>query len=296
MKTAVDCLPCYLNQVIRVARFQGCSEEIEKKLVLAVSSHLPKMDMSKSPPENSMEVYRLISEITGNEDPYLEIKRQENSAALARLPQLKERIGKASNPLKEAVYYAIAGNLIDYGAPTDLDADALFANRQQRELAIDHREVFLNRVNELGAGAKVLYLADNCGEIVYDSLVIELLYDAGLQIVVAVKERAIINDALKEDAQAAGLDQFARIISNGIVCPGTVLDMCSLEFKKEFETADIVISKGQGNFETLSENEKDIFFFLTIKCAVVGHHMKKLAQYKGELPGQGEMVVFYSGS
>ena len=141
----------------------------------------------------------------------------------------------------------------------------------------------------------MLYLADNCGEIVYDRLLIEYLFRRGFAITLAVKDGPIINDALLEDALTAGLDRFARIISNGSRCPGTVLDQCSLEFRQLFASADVVISKGQGNFESLSDIDREVFFLLMLKCRVAASHMAELAAVAREnLPGQGEMVVYCS--
>lgn len=164
-------------------------------------------------------------------------------------------------------------------------------------LAIDAGSQMVERACRLPAGSKVLYLADNCGEIVYDVLVLRALVDLGLEVTVAVKEGPIINDALMADAFSCGLDRYARIISNGTACPGTPLASCSTEFLEAYRGADLIISKGQGNFETLSEtvavSKADIFFLLTVKCPVVGAHLARLAgKDPAELPGLGEMVLF----
>ena len=111
----------------------------------------------------------------------------------------------------------------------------------------------------------------------------------------AVKDGPIINDALREDALAAGLDRYARIISNGSRCPGTVLADCSPEFRQVFANADLIIAKGQGNFESLSEVDREIYFLLTVKCPVAARHMAQLAGMdEARLPGKGEMAVFHS--
>jgi len=163
-------------------------------------------------------------------------------------------------------------------------------------LVIDDSRQLCDQACCLPAGARVLYLADNCGEIVYDLLVLRCLADLGLDVTVAVKAGPIINDALIADAIACGLDRYARIISNGTACPGTPLTSCSREFLEAFYGADLILSKGQGNFETLSEAvaeiAADIFFLLTVKCSVVGTHLAGLSgQDPATLPGQGEMVL-----
>ena len=102
------------------------------------------------------------------------------------------------------------------------------------------------------------------------------------------------NDALLADARACGIDTFASILENGTSCPGTPLDICSAELLQTFNDADIIISKGQGNFETLSEVEAEIYFLLTVKCSVVGAHLAEISGTSPQdLPGRGELVLFY---
>lgn len=295
MKTKVECLPCLLRQSIQVARLTNCSEKNHFRLLQSVSALLASIDETKSPPANAGPIYRKIAEITECDDPYLEKKQNSMKEALAHLPELREEIRGKENELASAIRFAIAGNIIDFGALQSFDIDATLARSRTEELAVDHTGPFIAAIDNLDKGAKVLYLADNCGEIVYDGLLVENLFERGLDITVAVKEGPIINDALLEDGYTAGLNRFGRIISNGTRCPGTVLKECSVEFLECFESADLVISKGQGNFESLSRVEREIFFLLTIKCEVAGRHMAKLSGVSQEkLPGRGEMAVYYS--
>lgn len=295
MKTSPDCLTCFLNQALRVARLQGCSEGLQEEVVKTVAALLPGIDSQQSPPANAMSVYAAISAVTGCADPYLAAKREENLRALRQLPVLREELRKAEEPLATAIGFAIAANVIDYGAAGRFDVEEALQRSRNMCFALDHRQQLLGAVSGLAPHARVLYLADNCGEIVYDSLVIELLARQGLEITVAVKAGPIINDALLEDAAAAGLDKFARIITNGTACPGTPLHLCSEEFRLSFKEADLVISKGQGNFETLSESDREIFFLLTVKCKVVGAHLAALSGSDHFFPGNGELVVYHYG-
>jgi len=297
MKTSVDCLVCFMDQALRVARISSPDEGVQLAVVREVASLLPKMKMALTPPENSMAVYAAIAGITACPDPYLAIKKMSNDQALAILPELSKEVTESKIPLITALRLAIAGNIIDYGAMRSFDVAAALTRARTIPFAIDAGNQLLELVGRLPEKANVLYLADNCGEIVYDSLVIRCLADLGLEVTVAVKAGPIINDALVADALACGLDQFARIITNGTACPGTPLPMCSAEFLHAFQNADLVISKGQGNFETLSEAVSEtkgpIFFLLTIKCPVVGAHLAGLAGMdRGALPGHGEMVLF----
>jgi hypothetical protein len=297
MKASVDCLACFMDQALRVARISSSDEAVQLAVVREVASLLPKMEMALTPPENSMAVYAAIAGITACPDPYLAIKKMSNDQALATFPELIREVMESDTPLITALRLAIAGNIIDYGAMHSFDVEAALTRARTIPFAIDAGNQLLELAGQLPDKAKVLYLTDNCGEIVYDSLVIRCLVNLGLEVTVAVKAGPIINDALVADALSCGLDQFARIITNGTACPGTPLAMCSAEFLHAFKGADLVISKGQGNFETLSEAGSEtnapIFFLLTIKCPVVGAHLAELiGRRREEFPGCGEMALF----
>lgn len=294
MKTCAECLPCFLRQSLQVARICGCSPEMQLQVVKRVAAIVSGLDIALSPPANAQEVYRAITDITGCEDPYLAAKKASNEEAMRILPGLRREIGGSVEELSAAICFAIAGNIIDYGAYETFDLDEALRKSRKKLLTVDHSELLVNRIANLKQGANVLYLADNSGEIVYDSLLIDYLFRQGLAVTVAVKDGPIINDALAEDALFAGLGRYARILSNGSRCPGTVLERCSPEFLEVFRNADLIIAKGQGNFESLSEVEREVFFLLTLKCAVAAGHMAELAGIdRARLPGKGEMAVFH---
>ncbi len=294
MKTACECMACYMRQTLQVARVSTADAQLHLAALRRVAELISDMDMERTPPENAVPVYRAIAEITGCADPYLEIKQQSNEQALAILPEFKKEVAGSSDPLAAALRLAIGGNIIDYGAMHRFDVDAALERCLKSPLVVDHSQKLLQQLRALDNGAKVLYLADNSGEIVYDSLVIEALSDMGLDVTVAVKSGPIINDALLEDARACGIDQFASILENGTSCPGTPLDICSAELLQTFKDADLIISKGQGNFETLSEADAEIYFLLTVKCSVVGAHLAEISgTLPQDLPGIAELVLFY---
>lgn len=122
----------------------------------------------------------------------------------------------------------------------------------------------------------ILYLADNAGEVLFDRVLIEEIKEINgdKDIIYAVKEKPIINDALAEDAHAAEIQKYAKIISSGVDTPGTVLSLCSSEFLKVYRRAEMIISKGQGNFEALSDSKRPIFFLFMAKCSVVAQDIK----------------------
>ncbi len=296
MRSSVDCLCCFMDQALRVARISSTDEMVHLAAARAAAALLPQMDMALTPPENAVALYATIAGITGCADPYLAIKKISNEQALALLPDLMREVEQSKRPLLAALRLAIAGNIIDYGAMHSFDVDAAMQRVRLMPLVIDDSRQLYEQVCCLPAGARVLYLADNCGEIVYDLLVLRGLAELGLDITVAVKAGPIINDALVSDTIACRLDRYARIISNGTACPGTPLASCSREFMEVFHGADLILAKGQGNFETLSEAVSeiaaDIFFLLTVKCPVVGTHLAGLSGHNpAALPGQGEMVL-----
>ncbi len=296
MKTQAECLPCLLRQALQVARIMHCSEEQQIHILQAVATEIAGLDVTKSPPANANPIYRKIAEITRCEDPYWEKKRVSNEQALLIVPSLRQEIKGSDDELAAAVRFAIAGNIIDYGAFETFDIEAALERSRSTSLAVDNYSELSEAISRLKKGSKVLYLTDNCGEIVYDSLLLEYLHQRGLDITIAVKDGPIINDALREDALAAGLDRYGRIISNGGRFPGTELEDSSPEFVGIFYAAELVISKGQGNFESLSEVDRDIFFLLTIKCPPAARHMAVQSGVNPDrLRGEGEMAVYYSG-
>ena len=298
MKTTFECMACYLRQTVQVARISSRDKGVQLLALRRVAELIARMDMDKTPPEDSIPVYRAIAEITGCADPYYEIKERSNRQVLSLLPECKKMVAAADDSLATALRFAIGGNIIDYGAMHSFDVDAAMARCLKAPFAVDHCQRFLKKVRGLDAHSKVLYLADNCGEIVYDSLVVSELVSMGLNVTVAVKSGPIINDALLADAKASGIDTIASVIENGTNCPGTPLNSCSQEFMQAFNDADLIISKGQGNFETLSEVEAEIFFLLTVKCSVVGAHLAEISNTPQDvLPGTGEIVLFhYNGT
>jgi len=243
---------------------------IHEQLLREVLRALGEMDLRQSPPVMAQRIHRLIREFTGRPDPYRAVKDRFNRLALEVYPQLKGRVERSANSLETAVRLAIAGNVIDMGVNNHL-------SDEQVHESIDHAteapfEADLAAFAEATSSAKsILYLADNAGEIVFDKLLIEQLPLE--KITVAVRGSPIINDATIQDAAAAGLTELVEVIDNGSDAPGTILDDCSEAFRRRFEKAELVIAKGQGNYETLSEAPKSIFFILKAKCPVIARDL-----------------------
>ncbi len=267
MKIYLDCYPCFFQQALNVTRLIGADEDTAHNILLEVSRLLPKIPVGATPPEIGREVYRIVSRLTGVPDPYREIKEKCTQEALALYPGLKKRLRPRDDRMKKAIRIAIAGNVIDFGSNRPFDLEKDLESILDQRFAIDDYENFRAA---LARAKNVLYIADNAGETVFDRVLIEEL---GKPVTYVVRERPIINDAVLEDARAAGIDKVADIISSGTDAPGNILSFCSDEFFKVYETSDFIISKGQGNYEGLSEESRPIFFLLKAKCDVIARHI-----------------------
>jgi len=271
MRTFLDCIPCFVRQALDSARLVTDDEQIHEKVVRKVLCMVADLDMSQSPPAIGQKIHRLIRELIGNNDPYHELKQQFNRLALRLCIELAERVRTSQDPLETAVRLAIAGNIIDLGVKTSIaesDIERIINNSLTADFDGQQIEGFRNAVSR---AEKILYLADNAGEIVFDRFLIEQIGPDKITLV--VRGAPVINDATIEDAKSAGLTDLVETIDNGDDAPGTILESCSEEFRQRFDQADLIIAKGQGNFETLSDIDKDIFFILRAKCPVIAEHL-----------------------
>lgn len=271
MQTENDCLPCFLRQALATVR--RCTDDTQQqwRLVTEVGAMFATFDHRLSPPENAVRYYRLIADRTGIADPYQAEKQESNDFALALEARTRELIAREADPLLAAIQFAINANVLDYGAQYLLDRDAALASCRQ-PLAINQYPALRRLIDQ---GANILYLADNCGEIVFDKLLIERLIAHGCNVTLAVRQSPIINDATLEDARSCGLDVVCPVIDNGADLPGTSLTQCSEAFRNRFAQADCIISKGMGNFECLSGVRAPLFFLFIVKCASVRHYLNR---------------------
>jgi uncharacterized protein with ATP-grasp and redox domains len=273
MRTYLDCLPCFMNQIVRVGRMLELSEADCLELLKEFAAQFDRIELADPPPKTSIALYRMIARRIGREDPFAEFKREHTARALALYPRLKEQVAAADDPLSLALRLAVAGNVIDFGVASEFDLEA------EIERVVDHgafgrwQEEALCR--RLKAVDWLLYLGDNAGETVFDRIFIETLVEKHVvKVKFVVRGGPIINDATLADARAAGLESCAELISSGCPAPGTVLELCSPDFRELFAAAPLILSKGQGNFETLSETPAPLFFLLKAKCPVVAGHLQ----------------------
>jgi len=273
MKSCVDCIPCFIRQALAAVRIASSDPAVHEQLLREVLAKVADLDFDVPPPVMGQWVYRRVREATGHPDPYREHKRRQNALALRIYPEMRRRVAESPDPFAAAVRLALAGNIIDPGTGNDLtehEAVRVLEAALDSDQAGPSARAVGALARAIDGAQRILYIADNAGEIVLDRLLIETALDGRLdQVTVAVRGGPVINDATVEDARAAGLCELVRVIDNGDDAPGTVLSQCSPTFRAAFDAADLVIAKGQGNYETLNDVQKPIFLLLMAKCRVV---------------------------
>ncbi|WP_234121591.1 damage-control phosphatase ARMT1 family protein [Clostridium hydrogenum] len=269
MKIHDKCLPCIVNQAVKVANITGVHKKEE--LLREVFTYLSKMDFEITTPEIIGEIFEIIKKHTNNPDPYKETRSYYNTLFLKMLPQFESKLEQAENSFQLAVRYAIVGNIIDFNPIHNTlleDIFDCFEKMEDAKLAIDDSKALMKDI--LNANI-LLYLGDNCGEICMDKLLLKKIKEVNpnVKIFFGVRGKPVVNDSIAEDAYAVGIDEYSEVIDNGDGSLGTVLNRTSPEFREVYKKADVVIAKGQANYECLSEENKNIYFLLMTKCDVI---------------------------
>ncbi len=271
MRIFLDCVPCFFRQALDAARLATDDKQVHERVLRGFLGIAKELDMRQSPPIIGQKIHRLVRELTGTQDPYRDIKRRFNNEALRLYPKLRERVLNSKDSLETAIRLAIAGNIIDFGVSNRLNESEL-AKVIEECLSADSSDMELESFRRaISDSEDILYLADNAGEIIFDRLLIEQMPIE--KVTVVVKGSPVINDATMEDALLAGLPRVLEVIDNGSDAPGTILASCSQSFRDRFDRADLIVAKGQGNYETLSDVDKNIFFVLKVKCPVIAEHL-----------------------
>jgi uncharacterized protein with ATP-grasp and redox domains len=270
MKIQENCLPCIVNQAIKVATMVGLEDK--EQLLRKTFTYLSQVDFKTSSTSEVIgEIFVLLKKEIGNEDPYKETRVQYNKMFLEQIPDLEREINGVENPFIEAIKYAIIGNMIDFNPIHNLllsDIETSFTRLKEEQLEINHSNLL---IQEIGNAATILYLGDNCGEICLDKILIKKIKELNpsCQVFFGTRGEAVVNDSVEEDAYFVGIDDHATIISNGDSSMGTVLYRTSKRFQEIYKNADIVIAKGQANYECLSNENKNIYFLLMTKCSMI---------------------------
>ncbi len=274
MKIFLDCLPCMLKQVLEASRMATCDAEIQEQIIIDSIKILLDYKQYSCSPDLAAVMHQTVKKYTKVSDPYKFIKEKDMKAAEKVYPVLKSYLQNKQDKLYAALKIAATGNIIDSAVYSNIDIE----NCIEKELNNNFRICDLGSFAEkLKKAETLLIIGDNAGETFFDKVLAEYL--APLNIFYAVRSGPVINDATIEDAYCSGLDKCMTLISTGCNAPGAVLEKCSSEFMRVFNKADIVISKGQGNYEALSDCNRDIFFLLKAKCSMIA---KKLNVHLNE--------------
>jgi len=264
MKINIDCIPCLIGHAIHIAKMVSDDELMHHVIIKKTLADAGNMDLTLTPPEQARLIHQMIKAASGVADPYQKEKDLSTEFALKLMPDIREKIKNSTNKFETIVRLVIAGNIIDYGIR---DFDLNNAKKQIFEvfdMPIDLKAIELleKKMNE---AKKIFYIADNCGEAVFDRLLIEKYSD---KITLGVRGEPILNDITPREIKASELD-IVPYVHTGDTTPGVSLNHSSDEFLEEMRNSDLIICKGQGNYETLSDYERPIFFLLRVKCNIV---------------------------
>jgi damage-control phosphatase, subfamily I len=269
-----DCIPCILTMSLDLLRKLSISER-EVNTIYKQILELPALrgeSWQTTSPQVIETIMKYMQDAVGDSDPFCSVKQNQNDQVAAIYPDLKKWVQMAPEPLDTAVKLAIIGNAIDFmiaGGPSNLTS--FIRNKLDSSISKTNLSKFKER---LSAAHTILYFTDNCGEVILDKLLIETVKEShpAKEVYFVVRSMPALNDATVKEAHAVGLDSVGTIVENGIdgPLPGTILSRCSKQVKELIEQADLVISKGGGNFDTLGEEidalNTDISFLLLSKC------------------------------
>lgn len=272
MKTGPECIPCILNVILSATRRLGLADPEERALVSRILElpALRGLDWEGTAPRVIEQALVVIGAVTGNADPFREVKAQQNAEALKLLPWLREEAARAPDPLRTAVRVAAVGNAIDLMTSPDGAIDIAEVVRER--LARPLPEAPLDELERrLRSSRRIVYLGDNCGEVVFDRVLVErILEETAAEVAYVVRSLPALNDVTPKEAEEVGMTAVTRVVGNGVdgPLPGTAVSRCSAEVRSLFASADLVISKGGGNFDSLEEEPcgRPTAFLVQTKC------------------------------
>ncbi len=275
MKVYPECVPCFALQALRTTDLTTRDETLRWEILIEACRKIATFKPGMKPVEMAEIIYPLVGERTGVPDPYAAIRHETNLHALSLYPFFQALVEENHDPIRAAVKLAIIGNSIDFGVPhnhlASLKSEAL--SLLHEPLAIDHTPQL---VEALEGADSLLLLADNSGEIVLDRLLLETIrvFYPDLKMTVAVREVPIINDVTLEDVKEAGIPPEIRAVSSGNRTPGVILAKASADFLEFYKKTDIILSKGQGNYEGLSDDaDERVYFLFRAKCPIIARHV-----------------------
>ncbi len=283
MRLFLDCVPCLHRQVLEAARMASSDEAVHARVLDEALITLAHHRDYRTAPALAQAMHEIVKRQSGLTDPYHEVKQRDMVAALRLEPTLRRFALAGPDTLLGALKVSATGNVMDSALYADLDIEACVAAELAKPFARCDRDAL---AADLAAAGTVLIIGDNAGEAVFDKALVRELA-AGREVFFAVRGEPIINDVTADDARFVGLGDHATIVSTGCGAPGAILDSSSAGFRDLFDRADVIISKGQGNFEALSDAPRHLYFLLKAKCPRIAHALAVTV---------GDYVLAHSGS
>lgn len=270
MNVKFDCALCSMNGVLTLFKKGLIEEKYQEEIFKALLQYYSKVDYTQRSTTINREVKNIVCKISGLTDPFKPLKYKVNQKALEYYEKYAPIIKSNANPIQKAMRLAIAGNIIDFGPTHNFDIESKIEEVFNAKFPIDDSK---SLINEIKKAKSILYIGDNTGEIVFDKLFLETINHKNVTFV--VREKPILNDSTREDAIFVGIDKLAKVITTGDDAPGVLLESVSEEFLQHYNSADLIISKGQGNFEGLGHiTDKNIYFLFTVKCKLISESIK----------------------
>lgn len=266
-KLKPDCMSCLISR--HLTKFPNDTpEEKQVEYMQRLFKLFAEAPLTLSAPVLSRDIETIRQEMFGSENEYSEIKKHFNEVMMGYENQVRENISSSSDPLKLAIQYAMVGNYIDFGAMKNVDENylnKLLCNANQTEV---NPEEYKNMIHDLETGEKMVFITDNCGEIVMDKILIETIqkFYPHLDITIMVRGEEVLNDATMIDAEQIRLTDIVKVIGNGTAIAGTHLEEMSGTPLKILEEADVLLAKGQGNFETMRNCKMNVYYLFLCKC------------------------------
>jgi len=269
------CVECIINQSKRVASAIDADEKLSAEITKAVEEMAPSFSFNESPPEIAAAVYEKMAKIAGKKDLYDEVKKLSTLKAQEFVPYLEKEVSNSQHPLLTATKIAVAGNVIDLAAEYAFDLNEELGKIFHTNFAVND---FSKLESELEKANTVLYIADNAGEHIFDLIYVKTILSLypKIKLTYMTRGNAIINDVTYEEAKEAGFSEVCELLSSGVNTPGFVYNRANQASQKLFDSADLILTKGMGNYECLSEIKgKNLFFLLKVKCNVVARSIGK---------------------
>ncbi len=270
MTSSIDCIPCVFSIILKVLKATDLDDQAKNQIMRDSFEAGKELLETGNAPLMLGKVLEKVRERTGQEDPFYDFKRRSTSIALTLLPKFREQVKQAENPLLLALKISVAANGLDLVAIEESQLDQI-----AEELAVCDEIELQGEADQLSAelddAREIFIIGDNAGEVVFDLLILEQL--EAENIYYGVRGYPVLNDATEVEALEAGVYRWAEIISNDSYVPGTVLTDVSEQFLERFNSADLVLAKGQGNYESLRNSPRELYNLFKIKCQPVADEL-----------------------